>query len=183
MGLIEGRAPEPVPADLPGPGWRLPCGALGTLSFVLAPVRLGERLIGLLAVDHGAGPHVYAVDEQALITAVARLAALVIEWERLLAEREEPRAAALALRESNRRTDEFLAAASHELRTPLTKLWRACRERKVSTPTGDTTIVPTGATMLPFRRVSTPLWKLALAPVARMEPGVMRRCRLPSHAS
>ena len=50
------------------------------------------------------------------------LAALVIERERLLRERAEAQASELALREVNRRMDEFLSIAAHELRTPLTSI-------------------------------------------------------------
>jgi signal transduction histidine kinase len=45
---------------------------------------------------------------------------LVLERERLQREREEARSNALALREANRRMDEFLGIAGHEMRTPLT---------------------------------------------------------------
>src|SRR5206468_11937321 len=42
--------------------------------------------------------------------------------ERLLRERENARANELALREANRRMDEFLGMTSHELKTPLTSI-------------------------------------------------------------
>jgi signal transduction histidine kinase len=53
---------------------------------------------------------------------VAGLAALVLERERLQREREEARGSAIALREANRRMDEFLGIAGHEMRTPLTSI-------------------------------------------------------------
>lgn len=46
----------------------------------------------------------------------------VTERKRLQREREEARANELALREADRRKDEFLGDISHELRTPLTSL-------------------------------------------------------------
>ena len=46
----------------------------------------------------------------------------VTERKRLEREREEARANQLALREADRRKDEFLSDISHELRTPLTSL-------------------------------------------------------------
>src|SRR5436305_13968216 len=55
----------------------------------------------------------------AVAGAVAKLAGLVIERERLLREHEESRANEIALREANRRMDEFLGIACHELKTPL----------------------------------------------------------------
>jgi len=76
--------------------------------------------MGVLALDYVSDEHTYTVGELALAEAVAKLAALVIERERLLREREEARASAAALRRANQRLDEFLDVTSHELRTPLT---------------------------------------------------------------
>jgi PAS domain S-box-containing protein len=86
------------------------------------PLRLGTQLVGCLALSYEQEPHTYTEDELALEGAVAQLAALIIQRERLLSEREEARANELALREANRRMYEFLSIASHELRTPLTTL-------------------------------------------------------------
>lgn len=46
----------------------------------------------------------------------------MLERERLLQEREQARANELALREANRRMDEFLGIASHGLKSPLTTI-------------------------------------------------------------
>lgn len=92
----------------------------GIPAFLVAPMRAGERLAGLLSVDYGNAPHSYTDDEIALVGAIARLAAAAVERERLRREREEARAVELALRETNRRMDEFLSIAAHELRSPLT---------------------------------------------------------------
>ncbi len=94
----------------------------GARSLLLALMRVGSRVVGVLALDHDGVAHVYTPDDVALARAVARLGALVIERERLLGEREEARASAAALREANRRMDEFLSIAGHELRTPLTSI-------------------------------------------------------------
>jgi PAS domain S-box-containing protein len=94
----------------------------GSYRAILAPMLIDQQLIGLLRIEYGEGDHEYGAQEAALIKAVARLAALVTEHERLLHERAEARANELALRESNRRMDEFLSIASHELRTPLTTI-------------------------------------------------------------
>ncbi len=88
-------------------------------ATLVAPMRVGERLVGMLALSHATPDARYSDEEMALAGAVAKLAALVIERERLLREREEARAHALALREANRQMDTFLGMASHELRTPL----------------------------------------------------------------
>lgn len=90
--------------------------------LLIAPMCVGDSLVGLLVLDYGATDHEYTSEEIALARAVAKLAALVIERERLLRERAEARANELALREANRRMDEFLGMTSHELKTPLTSI-------------------------------------------------------------
>ncbi|HKO24564.1 MAG TPA: HAMP domain-containing sensor histidine kinase, partial [Chloroflexota bacterium] len=106
-------ATQPPLRDLPNP--------IGVCTVLLAPVRVGERLIGLLGISSG-DERPYTPDEMALAGAVAKLTALVIERERLLRERAQAQATELALRETTRRMDEFLSIAAHELRTPLTSL-------------------------------------------------------------
>ncbi|MGZ3667523.1 MAG: PAS domain S-box protein, partial [Ktedonobacterales bacterium] len=83
------------------------------------PLRLSDELLGTMALAYDQEPHAYTEDELALAGAVGQMAALVIEREHLLEEREEARAHTLALQEANRRMEEFLGIASHELRTPL----------------------------------------------------------------
>jgi signal transduction histidine kinase len=104
---------QPPLRDLPNP--------VGVRIVLLAPVRVGERLIGLLGINSGED-RPYTPEEMALAGAVAKLTALVIERERLLRERAQAQATELALRETTRRMDEFLSIAAHELRTPLTSL-------------------------------------------------------------
>jgi signal transduction histidine kinase len=91
-------------------------------TVLVVPLKIGQRLVGELTLDFGPEAHDFTPQEIALADAVGKLAALVIERERLLHEREEARASMLALAEANRRMDEFLGIASHELRTPLTKI-------------------------------------------------------------
>ncbi|MGH2411862.1 MAG: sensor histidine kinase, partial [Chloroflexota bacterium] len=85
-------------------------------------LRVAAAPVGLLSLDYGSQDHTHAVDAISLVGAIAQFAALVIERERLLAEREEARASAAVLREANRRMDEFLGIAGHEMRTPLTTI-------------------------------------------------------------
>ncbi len=92
----------------------------GTATILVAPMMIGSRLMGLLSVHHTQAGHEYTGEDVELACAVARLAALVIERERLLGEREEARAAALAEREANEQMDAFLSMVSHELKQPLT---------------------------------------------------------------
>lgn len=91
-------------------------------SLLCAPMNLGDQLLGFIALDYGGADHEYTENEKTIAKAIARLTTLVIERERLLREREEARASELALREANRRMEEFLSIASHELRTPLTTI-------------------------------------------------------------
>ena len=95
-------------------------GAEESLCLLIAPMSVGSRLLGMLLLDFGSGAHRHGPKEYALVGAVAKLAALVIERERLLQERTEARANELAALEATRRIDTFLGIASHELRTPLT---------------------------------------------------------------
>jgi signal transduction histidine kinase/PAS domain-containing protein len=103
---------EPPFSEMPNP--------YGVRSALIAPLRVGERLIGTLSYDYGGAEHEYTPQEVALAGAVAKLGALVLERDRLLQERAAAQADALALREANRRMDEFVGIVSHELRTPLT---------------------------------------------------------------
>jgi PAS domain S-box-containing protein len=89
-------------------------------TALAVPMRTAEQLVGILALDYGGEPHVFQPDELALAGAVGKLAAAVIERERLLRQRAEDEAQVLALSEANKRMDEFLGIASHELRTPVT---------------------------------------------------------------
>lgn len=92
------------------------------ITLLVAPMRLGDHLVGVLALDYDRARHTYTPNETRLAQAAAKLVALVIERDRLQREREDARASALALREANRQMDEFLSMASHELRNPLTSI-------------------------------------------------------------
>ena len=102
----------------------------GIHTMLLAPMIVDMRMVGVVAIDHGGivrgqgerKERVYTPGELALAKAVAKLAALVVERERLLAERSESQARELALRDANRLMDEFIAIAGHEIRTPLTTI-------------------------------------------------------------
>ncbi len=61
-------------------------------------------------------------DDTGCIVGAVTLVRDMTERNRLEREREEARALALALRELNRRKDEFLSVLSHEIRTPLASL-------------------------------------------------------------
>jgi PAS domain S-box-containing protein len=91
-------------------------------ATMLAPMRVGEQLIGLLALGQETPDVVPGEEYIALAGAVAQLLALVFERERLLHERAEAQATELALRAANQHMEEFLGMVSHELKTPLTSI-------------------------------------------------------------
>ena len=116
------RSHEVLILDMSQPPYNEQPNNYGVRVALVAPMVVGGQLVGLLSLDHGGLEHIYTQEEIALAKAVAKLAGLVIERERLLYERAEARANELALRESHQRMDEFLSMASHELRTPLTTI-------------------------------------------------------------
>lgn len=91
-------------------------------TALVAPMSLGDQLIGLLVLGQEGPDPVYAEENVALAGAVAQLLALVFERERLLHERAEAQATELALRAANQHMEEFLGMVSHELKTPLTSI-------------------------------------------------------------
>ncbi len=91
-------------------------------TMVIAPMFLADRLLGFVTLDYGEVRHEYTQDELVLSGAVGKFAALVVERQRLLHERAEAQGRVVALREANRRMEEFIGVASHELRTPLTTI-------------------------------------------------------------
>jgi signal transduction histidine kinase len=105
---------QPPFCDYPNP--------YGIQTMLLAPMYVADQIVGLLTLDHAGARHEYTEEEIALTSTIAKLAAMVIERERLLQERAEARSSELSLREANRRMDEFLSIASHELRSPLTSI-------------------------------------------------------------
>jgi PAS domain S-box-containing protein len=94
----------------------------GVDQALVAPMRLGERLIGFLIFNPSTLTQAFTPQQIALAGATAHMVGLVIERGRLLREREEAHAYALALQEANRQMDTFLGMVSHELRTPLASL-------------------------------------------------------------
>src|SRR5581483_8172081 len=88
-------------------------------NVLIAPMLFNGRLVGVLTVEKKEINAPYSSEEISLVKAIAKLILLVIERERLKREWVETHSSELALREANRRFDEFLSIASHELRTPL----------------------------------------------------------------
>jgi PAS domain S-box-containing protein len=113
---------ETIELDLTAPPYdKFPNPHRITTSF-FAPLRLGQTVIGLLVLDFGGAPHQVTPEERALTAAMAQLAALVLDRERLQREAAAAQAETLALALSNERLNAFLAIAGHELRTPVTSV-------------------------------------------------------------
>lgn len=120
--LARFEAGEALVVDMSEPPYDTLPNPYGITTTLVAPMRVGARVIGILSLDYGGPPHVFTEQERALAAAVAQLAALVLEREQLLSEREAARANALAAQEAGRRMNTFLGIAGHELRTPVTSI-------------------------------------------------------------
>jgi signal transduction histidine kinase len=110
-------------ADGPPPRGQNSSGPSGVL---VAPARLGADRLLLVVAGAPDGPG-FGEYERGAILAAARLAVQATERERLLDERANATAEALALRAANERMDEFLGVVSHELRTPLTSSYASAQ--------------------------------------------------------
>ena len=118
--LAEFRAGKTFIIDMSKPPFdRLP-NPYGISTQLVAPMRLGERVVGLLSLDYGGPPHRFTDTEIAVAGAIAQLGAMLLERERLQRDQAAAQATVLSLLDSTRRMDEFLGVASHELKTPLT---------------------------------------------------------------
>jgi signal transduction histidine kinase/PAS domain-containing protein len=135
------RAGEAVLLDLRAPAFQNRI-TFGLRAVLLIPMRIGEQLIGVVGVEHGAPEHVYSDEELAIARAVAELAGMVVERSRLLRERMEAQASEVALRRANRQLDDFLGIVSHELRQPLASIrgYVQLAERRLKT--GETQLAP-----------------------------------------
>ncbi len=116
------RAGEALTFDFTEPQWRDMPNPYGIRNMLLAPMCISDQVVGIITLDYGGAEHEYTQDEIRLTLAVGRLVALVIERHRLMLEREEARASALALQVANERMDTFIGIAGHELKTPLTSI-------------------------------------------------------------
>ena len=89
-------------------------------TMLIAPMVVAQRFVGMISLDYSGQPHDFTSDELNLASAVSKLAALVIERDRMLREQAIAEATVMALAQANQRMDEFLGIAAHELRTPIT---------------------------------------------------------------
>jgi PAS domain S-box-containing protein len=113
------------------PHYGMPKGHLPVCSYLAAPVisRSGE-VIGGLFFGHPE-PGVFTERAERLVVGVAAQAAVAMDNARLFeaAQREiaSRERAEMALRDTDRRKDEFLATLAHELRNPLAPIRQAVK--------------------------------------------------------
>jgi PAS domain S-box-containing protein len=131
---------------------------IGALAFI--PLVVNGRLIGKFMVYYDC-PHVFEEEEVDLALTIARQVALGVEGKRA----EE------ALKEGDRRKDEFLAMLSHELRNPLAPITTAAQVIEVTGPLNERQAEALGI----IRRQSAHLTRLVddLLDVSRITQGTV----------
>ncbi|MGZ5270958.1 MAG: ATP-binding protein [Ramlibacter sp.] len=102
---LEANVPEPELLDL--------LVRLGLGSYIGAPLSARGRTMGVLTFVAASSGRRYEAEDLALAEDLARRAAVAIDNAQLL----------LAMKESDRAKDVFLATLAHELRNPLAPIW------------------------------------------------------------
>ncbi len=96
------------------------CLFFGMPAALVAPLRIGGQLIGLLGLNlGGARPHQPSADAIALARSVAAFAALALDREHLLRERLIGRSSAGALRDDQDSMKQALEHTAHEIKNPV----------------------------------------------------------------
>jgi two-component system sensor histidine kinase KdpD len=115
---------------LAGPGEQsldLSLGTEGTVQALLVPLRVRDRVVGVLELGDEDLTRL-SPGQRRFLTAVAYYAALAVERVRLTAEAGR----AEVLRETDRLKDALIASVSHDLRTPLTTIKALAHDLRAS---------------------------------------------------
>lgn len=89
-------------------------------TVLVTPICMSNQLTGILCVDSGSHEHTYTGHEMSLTHTIARLAALILEYERLQQQHVEAQAKELILCAANIHLQACIDLISRELQTPLT---------------------------------------------------------------
>lgn len=89
-------------------------------AVLVVPIRVDDRLLGLLCLDDGSREHSYSSHDVTLAQTLARLISLLLARVELQQQNAEAHARELALRETNRQMEAYLGIICHELKNPLT---------------------------------------------------------------
>lgn len=91
------QANEVVLLDMTQPPWNVFPNLHGIRTMLVAPMGIRQHLVGFLSLDYRGAEHLYTSEELELAGAAAKLAAMVIERDRLLRQCEQLRAKEMAL--------------------------------------------------------------------------------------
>lgn len=106
--------------DLTMPPYNTAPNPYGISTMLVAPMKVGDQLVGLITLDYGGADHTYTTDELSIARAAAKFAATIIEREQLLNRQEELRASEIELLSANQQMADLIALAHDAIfvRTP-----------------------------------------------------------------